>query len=59
MFIVRSIIHKKKPFFKREEPSVSFANDVIYSSAIDVEREDITGSQANDKKVVHYINKFK
>lgn len=35
---------------KKEEPSVSFANDALYSSAIVVEREDITGSQANDKK---------
>eukprot|EP00105_Crassostrea_gigas_P007779 XP_011422127.1 PREDICTED: uncharacterized protein LOC105324683 [Crassostrea gigas] len=34
----------------REEPSVSFANDTLYSSAIVVEREDITGYQANDKK---------
>lgn len=34
----------------REEPSVAFANDALYSSAIAVEREDITGSQANEKK---------
>nr|XP_034306362.1 uncharacterized protein LOC105333042 [Crassostrea gigas] len=42
---------------KREEPSVSFANDVIYSSAIVVERGDITGSQANyaKRKVVNAL----
>eukprot|EP00105_Crassostrea_gigas_P006140 XP_011419962.1 PREDICTED: uncharacterized protein LOC105322777 [Crassostrea gigas] len=42
---------------KREEPSVSFANDVIYSSANVVERGDITGSQAKDKerKVVNVL----
>ncbi|XP_052678267.1 prion-like-(Q/N-rich) domain-bearing protein 25 [Crassostrea angulata] len=41
----------------REEPSVSFANDAVYSSAIVVEREDITGSQANAKeqKVVNVL----
>uniref|UniRef100_A0A8W8M2Z5 Uncharacterized protein n=1 Tax=Magallana gigas TaxID=29159 RepID=A0A8W8M2Z5_MAGGI len=41
----------------REQPSVSFANDVLYSSAIVVECEDITGSQANAKeqKVVNVL----
>lgn len=48
----------EQTFFKREEPSVSFANDAIYSSAIVVEREDVTCSQANEKKVEVYINKF-
>eukprot|EP00105_Crassostrea_gigas_P035961 XP_019920109.1 PREDICTED: uncharacterized protein LOC109617794 isoform X1 [Crassostrea gigas] len=40
-----------------EEPSVAFANNALYSSAIVVEREDITGSQANDKrrKVVNVL----
>lgn len=33
-----------------------FANDAIYSSANVVEREDITGFQANNKKVAHDIN---
>uniref|UniRef100_A0A8W8M194 Uncharacterized protein n=1 Tax=Magallana gigas TaxID=29159 RepID=A0A8W8M194_MAGGI len=42
---------------KREEPSVSFANDVIYSSANVVEREDITVSQATEReqKVVNVL----
>uniref|UniRef100_K1PT89 Uncharacterized protein n=1 Tax=Magallana gigas TaxID=29159 RepID=K1PT89_MAGGI len=39
------------------QPSVAFANNALYSSAIVVEREDITGSQANDKrrKVVNVL----
>lgn len=42
---------------KREEPIVMFANDAIYSSANVVEREDITGFQANNKKR-KFVNLF-
>lgn len=32
-----------------------FSNDALYSFVNVVEREDITGLQENDKKVVHYF----